>query len=53
MTGREAWSLVAPIIAPHGGDVDGSFNLLDEAYVIVYSALKYWDEHKDQEGEST
>ena len=45
-TGHEAWSLISPIIAPHGGvNDDGKISLLDEAYVLVFSALNYWDEH--------
>ena len=51
MTGKEAWSLIAPIIAPHGGvNDDGKISLLDEAYVTTFSALKYWDErHKEND----
>lgn len=49
MTGKDAWSLISPIIAPHGGS-GGKMDLLDEAYVLVYSALKYWDEnHKESD----
>lgn len=53
MTGEEAWSLISPIIAPHGGvNDDGKISLLDEAYVLVFSALKYWDEnHKENEND--
>jgi hypothetical protein len=53
MTGHEAWSLISPIIAPHGGvNDDGKISLLDEAYVLVFSALNYWDEHhKENEDE--
>ena len=55
MTGKEAWSLISPIIAPHGGvNDDGKISLLDEAYVTTFSALKYWDErHKENEDEAT
>lgn len=43
MTGKEAWSIIAPLLASHS---TGEFNVLDEAYVLVYGALQYWDEHK-------
>ena len=46
MTGSEAWSIVAPILAVHGGTNPNGLDLLDEAYVTVFSALKFWDEHK-------
>ena len=51
MTGKEAWSLVAPILASHGGTSANGLDCMDEAYVLVYSALKYWDESKDKKGE--
>ena len=53
MTGREAWSIIAPLLAVHGGTNEGGIDCIDEAYVTVYSALKYWDEHREQTGENT
>lgn len=55
MTGMEAWSLVAPLIAAHSvaqHTVSNSqeLNVLDEAYVIVFGALKEHDERRKQEG---
>ncbi len=51
MTGLEAWSIIAPIIAPHGG-TGGRLNELDEAYVTTYRALKLLDEtEKEHEKE--
>ena len=44
MTGMEAWSLIAPIIATHGGTGEKHFDVLDEAYVTTYMALKLFDE---------
>lgn len=51
MTGMEAWSIVAPILAAHGGTNPDGLDLFDEAYVMVYAALKYWDEHKEKKNE--
>lgn len=46
LTGKDAWALIAPLIAPHGGiDNNGKISLLDEAYILVFSALNYWDEN--------
>lgn len=50
MTGLEAWSIIAPIIAPHGG-TGGRFDELDEAYVTTYRALKLLDETEKKEHE--
>lgn len=53
MTGMEAWSIVAPILAAHSVPykTGGKQNLdaLDEAYIIVYGALKEHDEKRKQE----
>lgn len=46
MNGMEAWSIVAPILAAHGGTNPDGLDCIDEAYVTVYGALKYWDEQK-------
>lgn len=52
MTGSEAWSIVSPILAAHmvpysAGKRD--LDALDEAYIIVYGALKEHDEKRNQE----
>lgn len=38
LTGSDVWSLMAPIIAPNIGDT------MSQAYVIVFGALKLYDE---------
>ena len=50
----EAWSLVAPLIAAHSvaqheRNGSPSLNSLDEAYIIVFGALKEHDERRKQE----
>lgn len=45
MTGKETWNFIAPILAMHGGTKREGLDQFDEAYVMVYSALKFWDEH--------
>lgn len=50
----EAWSLVAPLIAAHSvaqHERNGSYqlNVLDEAYIVVFGALKEHDERRKQE----
>lgn len=54
MSGMEAWHLVAPLIAAHSvaqHTASGSpeLNALDEAYIIVFGALKEHDEKRKQE----
>lgn len=50
LNGMDTWALVAPILAQRTNGKD--FGLLDKAYVNVYGALKYWDEHhKDDKGD--
>ena len=54
MTGMEAWHLVAPLIAAHSvvqHERNGRsiLNSLDEAYIIVFGALKEHDERRKQE----
>lgn len=45
MTGMEAWSIIAPILAAHTVRRNGdSLNALDEAYVLVFSVLNRYDE---------
>lgn len=56
MTGMEAWSLVAPLIAAHSvathtANGSPSLNALDEAYIVVFGALKEHDERRKQEKE--
>ena len=57
MTGMEAWHLVAPLIAAHSvfqhtvkGNVE--LNALDEAYIIIFGALKEHDEKRKKEEKS-
>ena len=54
ISGMEAWSLVAPLIAAHNvathtENGSPSLNALDEAYIIVFRALKEHDEKLKQE----
>lgn len=53
MTGMEAWAIVGPILAAHSVpyNISGKryLNALDEAYIIVYGALKEHDEIRKQE----
>ena len=50
MTGAEAWSLVAPILAKYAGiAADGRPDALSEAYVLVFGALKEHDERRKDE----
>ena len=58
MTGMEAWSLIAPILAahsPHTLGKDGKYHLtpIDEAYVLCYGALKLLDEKEKSDGSGT
>lgn len=56
MTGSEAWSIIAPILAAHmqripHGEETGKYtglNLLDEAYVITCGALQRFDKWKQE-----
>jgi hypothetical protein len=50
LTGLDTWNLVAPILAQRTNEKD--FGLLDKAYVNVFCALKFWDEHhKNDKGD--
>lgn len=56
MTGLEAWHIVSPLIAHHmhpennyGRDGKYQLNVLDEAYITVFGALKEHDERRKQE----
>lgn len=54
MTGMEAWGLVAPLIAAHSvathtANGSPSLNALDEAYIVIFGALKEHDEKSKQE----
>ena len=57
MTGSEAWSIIAPILAAHMERIphyDGTgnysgLNLLDEAYVITCGALQRFDKWKKED----
>lgn len=44
MTGLEAWSIIAPILASHMMHYDGKLDVLDKAYVLAYGALKMYDD---------
>lgn len=50
MTPMEAWSIVAPILAAHNtrAGYDGKLNPLDQAYVIVYGALKRLEDEQKE-----
>ena len=53
----EAWSLVAPLIAAHSvaqHERNGSYqlNVLDEAYIVVFGALKEHDERRKHGGKN-
>lgn len=48
MTGSEAWSIVAPLIAHH---MDMQGTMLNEAYVLVFAALKEWDRKGEKDGD--
>ncbi len=53
MTGKEAWSLISPILAAHmlpyveGGKHD--LDLLDEAYIMTFGALLEHDKKEQEE----
>ena len=52
MTPMEAWSVVAPILAAHMGripDDKGGLNPLDEAYVILWTALQKMDKEQNEQ----
>ena len=57
MTGSEAWSLIAPILAAHSASINHydkngvykGLNALDEAYVIVFGALNEYDKKRMEE----
>lgn len=54
MTGMEAWHLVAPLIAAHSvaqHQANGEYklNVLDEAYIVIFGALKEHDKRKREE----
>lgn len=60
MTGHEAWSVIAPILAAHSvydpksskmglNVIDQAYlNAIDHAYVIAYSALCEYDEKRKE-----
>ena len=52
LSGAEAWSLVAPILARYAGVTEeGKLNLFSEAYVLIYGALKEHDERQEGDAE--
>lgn len=52
MTGSDAWSIVAPILASHMHHFNGSLDALDEAYVLVFGALREHDERKEEKNDN-
>ena len=51
MSGLEAWMLISPYIGAMIGKTESKE--LISAYVLIYSALKYWDEHNGTGEENT
>lgn len=49
MTGMEAWSIVAPLLSPYlsMGSYKGDVTLLMEAWVMVFGALKEYDDRRE------
>lgn len=47
MTGRDVWSLVAPILVAVGKPEEANSYFTLDAYVTVYAALRWWDESKE------
>ena len=53
MSGMDAWHLIAPLIAAHSvsehnGNGRYELNALDEAYLVVFWALKEYDERRKE-----
>lgn len=49
LTGIDTWHIVAPILVKYMDESE--FGMMGKAYVNVYCALQYWDEHhKNNEG---
>lgn len=48
MTGKEAWGIIAPILAAHSvydaNAKENGLNVIDQAYIIAYKALDEYDE---------
>ena len=51
MTGKEAWSILAPILAMHMGMTPNDKSVLMDVYVTVFAALKEYDEWKEKNNE--
>ena len=49
MTGMQAWSIIAPLLAAHMNHYHGDLDDLDEAYVLTFGALKEHDERREDE----
>ena len=47
MTGAQAWSIIAPILAA-SGMLNTDRNEFREAYVVTYCALADHDEHQEE-----
>lgn len=44
LTGKDVWSLIAPILAPYNDPV------MTSAYIITFCALKEYDERRNVDG---
>lgn len=44
LTGKDVWSLIAPILAPYNDPV------MTSAYIITFCALKEYDEGRNVDG---
>lgn len=48
MTGKEAWSIIAPLLAAHMNHYHGDIDDLDEAYVLTFGALNEFDKRRSE-----
>jgi hypothetical protein len=53
MNGKEAWSVIAPILAFHVGQEPNDKNVLTAAYVTAFEALKEYDERRESARKET
>lgn len=47
MTGRDVWSLVAPILVAVGKPEEKNSYFTLDAYATVYAALRWWDDSEE------
>lgn len=47
MTGRDTWSLVAPILVAMVKQAEDNSDFTLDAYATVYAALRWWDDSKE------